>query len=105
MQKPLRSTLPQVRFLQTDSDKSSPAQELPSSGSDTVRTAPCTRFNLPVSRLFSLKGMLTGQFKINLPDESFHSYRCDAPALEVDVSKDELVDMYTKMVRVPFSLA
>ena len=42
------------------------------------------------------------QFKINLPDESFHSYRCDAPALEIDVSKDELVDMYTKMVRPLF---
>lgn len=44
------------------------------------------------------------QFKINLPDESFHSYRCDAPALEIDVSKDELVDMYTKMVRPLFFL-
>ena len=40
------------------------------------------------------------QFKIALPEESFHSYRCDAPLLEVDVSKDELMDMYTKMVRI-----
>ena len=38
------------------------------------------------------------QFKVQLHPESFHSYRCDAPAPEVDVTKDELVKLYTQMV-------
>lgn len=39
------------------------------------------------------------QFTVKLPAESFHSYRCEAPDLEVEVSKEMLVDMYQKMVR------
>jgi len=70
--KPMRSTLPQIRFLQTDSDKSAPAHELPASGSD--------------------------KFKVNLPEDSFHSYRCDGPSTEVEVTKDDLVHMYKQMV-------
>lgn len=53
-------------------------------------------------RLGSERGRLTTlQFKVKLPAESFHSYKCEAPDLEVEVSKDMLIDMYTKMVRTP----
>ncbi|RXK39616.1 pyruvate dehydrogenase (acetyl-transferring) E1 component, alpha subunit [Tremella mesenterica] len=72
--KPLRSGVTQVRGLQTDADKSSPAESLPESGSAT--------------------------FKVNLPGDSFHSYRCDVPDPEIEISKDGLVDMYHKMVQM-----
>ncbi|KAK4684089.1 pyruvate dehydrogenase E1 component alpha subunit, partial [Tremellales sp. Uapishka_1] len=72
VKKPLRSTLPQMRFLQTDADKSEPLSELPEKGDQT--------------------------FPVQLHADSFHSYRCDAPSLEVDVTKDMLIDMYQKMV-------
>jgi hypothetical protein len=39
------------------------------------------------------------QFKVNLPEDSFHSYRCDGPSTEVEVTKDDLVHMYKQMVR------
>ena len=35
-QKPLRSNLPQVRYVQIDADKSSPMHDLPASGSEPV---------------------------------------------------------------------
>lgn len=35
---------------------------------------------------------------VRLPDETFHSYRCEPPSLEVEVTKDQLVDMYQNMV-------
>ncbi|KAG0337025.1 alpha subunit of pyruvate dehydrogenase [Podila horticola] len=35
---------------------------------------------------------------INLHKESFESYNCDAPSLEVNISKEELVRMYKSMV-------
>jgi len=38
------------------------------------------------------------QFQVRLHHDSFQSFRCDAPSLEVDVTKDMLVDMYDKMV-------
>jgi hypothetical protein len=41
---------------------------------------------------------LTVQFTVRLHTESFQSYKCDPPSNEVDISKEELVDMYTKMV-------
>lgn len=41
---------------------------------------------------------LTHQFKVRLHGESFVSYKCDPPSNEVEVSKEELVDMYQKMV-------
>ncbi|KAK8846539.1 pyruvate dehydrogenase (acetyl-transferring) E1 component, alpha subunit [Kwoniella newhampshirensis] len=72
--KPLRSTLPTIRSLQTDADKSSPMHDLPESGSE--------------------------HFKVQLHPESFHSYRCDAPATETTVTKDELIDMYQWMVQM-----
>ncbi|KAL0247499.1 pyruvate dehydrogenase (acetyl-transferring) E1 component, alpha subunit [Cryptococcus deuterogattii 99/473] len=72
--KPLRSTLPQVRYVQIDADKSSPMHELPSSGSEP--------------------------FKVQLHADSFHSYRCDAPPPETTVTKDELVSMYHTMVQM-----
>ena len=39
------------------------------------------------------------QFKVALHADSFHSYRCDAPEPEMETSKDELIDLYQKMVR------
>jgi len=39
------------------------------------------------------------QFKVQLHADSFHSYRCDAPEPEVETSKEELIDLYQKMVR------
>lgn len=119
-QKPMRSTLPQIRFLQTDSDKSSPAHELPSSGTDKVghdsensgkaggSRANKTRWKCGAASSRSMmeeipvfrSTLLMIQFRVNLPEESFHSYRCDAPGLEVEVSKDELVNMYKTMVRL-----
>jgi hypothetical protein len=51
LQKPMRSTLPQIRFLQTDSDKASPAHELPSSGTDKVCPVPVSDLEIcPSSR-------------------------------------------------------
>lgn len=34
---------------------------------------------------------------INLPESSFETYNCEKPNLEVELSKDQLMDMYTKM--------
>lgn len=36
-------------------------------------------------------------FTVKLHEDSFQSYNCDTPALEVEVTKDGLLDMYTKM--------
>ncbi|WWC58930.1 pyruvate dehydrogenase (acetyl-transferring) E1 component, alpha subunit [Kwoniella dejecticola CBS 10117] len=72
--KPVRSTLPAMRFLQTDADKSSPAESLPDAGDKP--------------------------FTVALHGESFHSYRCDAPSNEISITKDELVQMYTTMVKM-----
>lgn len=34
---------------------------------------------------------------ITLPETSFETYNCEKPSLEVELSKDQLMDMYTKM--------
>jgi hypothetical protein len=34
---------------------------------------------------------------ITLPESSFEMYNAEKPSLEVEISKDELLDMYTKM--------
>lgn len=34
---------------------------------------------------------------MKLHEDSFRSYRTDIPSLEVEVTKDMLIDMYTKM--------
>ncbi|KAG6847790.1 hypothetical protein H0H93_005982 [Arthromyces matolae] len=36
-------------------------------------------------------------FAVKLDDESFHSYKCDMPDLEVHVTKEELMTMYRQM--------
>ena len=36
-------------------------------------------------------------FKVTLHEDSFHSYKTDIPSLEVEVTKDMLIDMYKKM--------
>lgn len=40
------------------------------------------------------------KFKVELGEESFHSHLIDPPSLELEVSKDELVDMYREMVKM-----
>lgn len=65
------STL-RVRSLQTTADSSSLVGPVPSDG-DTP-------------------------FKIKLHQEYFQSYRCDLPDLEMDVTKNGLVEMYKTMV-------
>ena len=40
------------------------------------------------------------QFSIRLPSDTFHSYRCDNPAPEVQTTKDELITMYTNLVKM-----
>lgn len=34
---------------------------------------------------------------ITLPESSFEMYNAEAPSLEIDITKKELMDMYTKM--------
>ncbi|KAI7899660.1 dehydrogenase E1 component-domain-containing protein [Cokeromyces recurvatus] len=34
---------------------------------------------------------------IALPESSFETYNCEKPGLEVEITKDQLIDMYTKM--------
>ena len=36
-------------------------------------------------------------FPLTLHEDSFHSYRCDPPSLDVDVTKDKLIGMYRDM--------
>ncbi|KAG6826960.1 hypothetical protein H0H92_013734 [Tricholoma furcatifolium] len=36
-------------------------------------------------------------FAVNLDEESFHSFKCDPPSLEVHTTKDELLTMYSQM--------
>lgn len=39
-------------------------------------------------------------FKVSLAPESFYTYRTDAPSLEVEITKDHLVSLYTEMVKM-----
>lgn len=36
-------------------------------------------------------------FKVKLHEDSFHTHNCEAPGLEVEVSKDRLLKMYEQM--------
>jgi len=36
-------------------------------------------------------------FTVKLHEDSFRSYRCDVPELEVEVTKDQLLTMYKQM--------
>ncbi|CDZ98379.1 mitochondrial pyruvate dehydrogenase e1 component beta subunit [Phaffia rhodozyma] len=60
-----------ARSLQTAADSGTPAQTVPEKGDEV--------------------------FNINLDADSFHGYRCDPPSTSVAVTKDMLIDMYTKM--------
>jgi pyruvate dehydrogenase E1 component alpha subunit len=37
------------------------------------------------------------QFKVTIDSDSFRSYKCDTPELDVSVSKDGLLEMYRQM--------
>lgn len=60
-----------TRWVQTAADSTSLAGQVPSSGSEP--------------------------FKIKLHEEYFHSYKCDPPALEHEVTKDGLIEAYRLM--------
>ncbi|KAI9477716.1 MAG: dehydrogenase E1 component-domain-containing protein [Benjaminiella poitrasii] len=45
----------------------------------------------------SMPRFLEDKLNITLPESSFETYNCDKPSLEVEVTKDQLIDMYTKM--------
>lgn len=47
-----------------------------------------------------LPDSMTEPFKITLSPESFHSYQIDRPELEVEVSRQQLVDIYSNMVKM-----
>ncbi|KAG0347910.1 alpha subunit of pyruvate dehydrogenase [Podila humilis] len=49
-------------------------------------------------RTFASSAVARNNVSINLHNASFESYNCDAPSLEVNISKDELVRMYKSMV-------
>ncbi|KAJ9112110.1 hypothetical protein QFC20_002290 [Naganishia adeliensis] len=68
------SRFSQARFLETSAAASEPAQQLPESSSEP--------------------------FTVKLHAESFHGYRCDPPSLDVSVTKDQMVDLYTQMEAV-----
>lgn len=38
------------------------------------------------------------QFKVQLPEDSFHAFKCDPPSDQTMVTKDELMWMYERMV-------
>lgn len=42
--------------------------------------------------------LTSAKFKVQLPEDSFHSFKCDAPSDQTTVTKDELMWMYERMV-------
>ncbi|KAF8699222.1 Acetyltransferase component of pyruvate dehydrogenase complex, partial [Rhizoctonia solani] len=60
-----------ARSIQTSADTTELRQSVPSSGSEP--------------------------FTLRLHEDSFQAYRCDSPGLDVQVTKDMLVDMYRQM--------
>ena len=61
----------QARFLETSAAASSLVGELPEGGSEP--------------------------FTVKLSNDTFHSYRCDPPSLEVTTTKDKMVELYSQM--------
>ncbi|KAG7571361.1 hypothetical protein FFLO_00713 [Filobasidium floriforme] len=61
----------QARFLETSAAASSLVGELPEGGSEP--------------------------FTVKLSNDTFHSYRCDPPSLEVTTTKDNMVELYSQM--------
>nr|BAJ93034.1 predicted protein [Hordeum vulgare subsp. vulgare] len=37
------------------------------------------------------------EFKVKLSNDTFHSYRCDPPSLEVSTTKDKMIELYSQM--------
>ncbi|KAG0234980.1 mitochondrial pyruvate dehydrogenase E1 component beta subunit [Mortierella sp. GBAus27b] len=50
------------------------------------------------ARTFASSAVARNNITINLHKESFESYNCDVPSLDVEVSKDQLINMYKSMV-------
>lgn len=82
--------MPSVRFIETAADKASPQGEVPSDGDEPVRTG-----QIEGARADSL---CLEKFTVRLHPESFHSYRCDAPSLEVETTKNKMIDLFATMV-------
>ncbi|KAF9581113.1 alpha subunit of pyruvate dehydrogenase [Lunasporangiospora selenospora] len=56
-------------------------------------------FASPLSvRTFASSAAVARNFNIELHKDSFESYKCEVPSLEVSVSKDDLLHMYKSMV-------
>lgn len=53
-----------------------------------------------VEFLLLTRSVVCLQFTVKLHAESFHGYRCDPPSLDVQVTKDQMIDLYTQMVRM-----
>ncbi|KAI8884335.1 hypothetical protein K501DRAFT_217873 [Backusella circina FSU 941] len=51
----------------------------------------------PMRALSTSMPRFADKLNITLPESSFEMYNADKPSLEVEFSKDELIDMYTKM--------
>ncbi|KAI8988260.1 dehydrogenase E1 component-domain-containing protein [Mycotypha africana] len=69
-----------------------------------LRTAATRLFSAKnVTAFASMRALSTSaprfseKLSITLPDTSFETYNLEKPSLELEISKDELLDMYTKM--------
>ncbi|KAF9957004.1 alpha subunit of pyruvate dehydrogenase [Mortierella alpina] len=67
----------------------------------TARLTPtrvaAARISTPTLRMLS-SSAAARDVSIRLPEDSFETYKCDAPSLEVKVKKEDLVSMYKSMV-------
>lgn len=50
------------------------------------------------SRKFATEATTSKPIILKLPEESFKAYKCDPPSLDVEITKDEAIDMYKSMV-------
>ncbi|KAI9284768.1 dehydrogenase E1 component-domain-containing protein [Umbelopsis sp. AD052] len=60
--------------------------------------APARAFSTTAPSFFASATDASEKVKITLPESSFEVYNLEKPSLELEFSKEEMVDMYTKMV-------
>ncbi|GJJ69483.1 pyruvate dehydrogenase E1 component alpha subunit [Entomortierella parvispora] len=65
----------------------------------TVTTRATTTLQQTATRSFASSAVVP-QFHIKLNPDSFHTYNCETPSLEVEVSKKDLIDMYSSMATI-----
>ncbi|KAL1918983.1 uncharacterized protein VTP21DRAFT_2364 [Calcarisporiella thermophila] len=74
---------------------------IPRLSKPVLGVAPVLRTFSTTKRVLSSDSQASGEkLKITLHDESFETFKCEKPALDVEVTRDQLIDMYTKMVEV-----